>query len=165
MLELGNGLKLLLDPVKHLIHSCFPTLLPPQILLDQALIGVCLAPFWEFLILDKILLSHEAAQVADDDLLPFNKRLVSQFLLLTNYTVLNPLGDFPLPLGLDGVIDCLDLATEGSLKRLSDFDERVLVYLVSLAQLAEVVVIADWAFESDSFYGVKSTLIANSRVL
>jgi hypothetical protein len=93
--------------------------------------------------LAKVLFSHEAAQVADDDLLPFNEGLINQFFLLSNHAVLNPLSDFPLPLDLDRVIDCFDLATERSLKRLSDFDEGVLVPLGSLALLAKVVVIAD----------------------
>jgi hypothetical protein len=40
MLELGNGLKLLLDPVDHLIHSCLSALLPLQVFLNQVLVGV-----------------------------------------------------------------------------------------------------------------------------
>lgn len=92
--------------------------------------------------LGKFFLSQEAAQVADDDLLPFNEGLVDQFLFLTNHAVLNPFGDFPLPLCFNRIIDCLDFAAERSMKWLSDFNEGVLVPLGSLAFFAKIVVLA-----------------------
>jgi hypothetical protein len=117
MLEFGDGLKLLLDPVNDLIDSCLPALLPLQVLFNQVLIGVRLALLGEFLMLDEVLFSHQASQVAEDDLFTFDEGLVDQLLLLPYHTVFNPLGNLPLPLDLNGVIHCLDLTAQRSLKR------------------------------------------------
>lgn len=142
------------NPAKQSLDVSLTSLLCPcEVFFNQIFIGLWLADLWKILVSLEVILSQDISQIADDNLLPFNRTFEDKLFFFKDKTVFYLSGN-----GFSLGFTEFKFATDWSLLIQPDFDERMAM-TISFTFLAEVEAGAKPTFESNTSNWLHSTAI------